>query len=104
MMLRYFAHAGELHETMSQSAIHTLFSKWYLALFFLAVLLMSIGKVTYIISRKSLPAVYVVIMFTLLVVGLLGYRLSSILSVVAISAGFAMSLMQMIAGILEEKR
>lgn len=103
MFYRSFAHAGEIHETMTQSTIHSLFSKWYVALLFLAIFLLAIGRITYFISRRSFSAVYVVLMVALLVIGLLGYRLSAVLSIVSISGGFAMSLIQMVAGILEDK-
>ena len=95
----FFAHAGEAHDSVSVAATHSLFTRWYvlLPLYILALALISFA--VYRLSRKSVSLTYNVLLSVLLVAGMLGYTRSAVVSVVSLSVGFAMALLQVLIGL-----
>lgn len=94
-----FAHAGEHHETVTQSATHSLFDRWYIALPLFIVLVTFVTVLSYFASRKSKPTTYNVLLTLLFVSGVATYTLSAPISVLALSVGFAMALFQVLIGL-----
>ena len=94
-----FAHAGEAHDTVTTAASHPIFSKWYIALPLFIVLLAVITKLTYIMSRKSKPTTYNVLLATLFIAGVAAYTTSAPISVLSLGLGFAMALFQVLIGL-----
>jgi len=95
----FFAHAGEAHETATAATSHSIFSKWYVALFLYMILLVAIVKVTYFVSRKSKPTTYNVLLATLFIAGVATYTVSAPISVLSLGFGFAMALLQVLVGL-----
>ena len=95
----YFAHVGEAHETVTQAASHSLLGRWYIALALFMFLMAVLTTATYHISRKSKPVTYTVMLFVLFIVGVATYKLSAVVSVIALSLGFAMALLQVLIGL-----
>ena len=94
----FFAHA-EAHETVTATATHSVFSKWYIALPLFIVFLGVVTKLTYIVSRKSKPTTYNVLLATLFIAGVAAYTTSAPISVLSLSLGFAMALFQVLIGL-----
>lgn len=95
----FFAHAGELHQGNYQTTAHLLFGRWYIALLLLGLLLLIVGRLTSIITRGSKSAIFNMVMTTLLIAGMFSYSLSSVISVVSLSVGFALALGQVLLGL-----
>ncbi len=94
----FFAHAGEAHDAVTTAAIYSIFSKWYTALPLFIVFLAVITRVTYWVSRKSKPTTYNVLLATLFIAGVAAYTTSASISVLSLSLGFAMALLQVLIG------
>lgn len=97
MTLRlYFAHAGDLDETVTSGTLHVIFERWYVALGLLLLTLLIVIRLTLLVSRGSKPAAYTAVLVTLFFAGVATYTLSAPVSVVSLSLGFAMALGQVI--------
>ena len=94
-----FAHAGETHETVTAATSHSLFSRWYVALPLYILLLIVITKLAFVLSHKSKPVTYNVLLVTLFVAGVATYTLSAPISVLSLGVGFAMALFQVLIGL-----
>lgn len=95
----FFAHAGEKHETVSAAASHSLLDKWYILLPLYVLSVVAVAYLTYLVSRRSVWVTYNVVLSVLLVAGMIGYTTSAAVSVLSLSVGFAMALLQAIAGL-----
>lgn len=95
----YFAHAGETHETVTAATTHSLFTRWYVLLPLYIVSLCLITLIAYRLSRRSLSFTYNLILAILLVAGMAGYTKSAPVSVLSLSVGFAMALLQVMIGL-----
>lgn len=95
----FFAHAGEVHDSVSTTTTHSLFTRWYVLLPLYILALALISFVVYRLSRKSVSFTYNVLLSVLLVAGMLGYTRSAVVSVVSLSVGFAMALLQVLIGL-----
>jgi hypothetical protein len=93
----YFAHAGEVHDAVVSTM--PWYSKWYLVLPAYVVSVALITYLAYRISRRSVSFGYNVLLSILLVSGMVGYRFSSAVSVLSLSVGFAMALLQVLFGL-----
>ena len=91
MLNLLFAHAGEAHESSSDSLWHYL-GVWYIAVIVFIIGIYIVGTVTYNLSKKSLGATLSIIMAVLLAVGLLSYEKSPVISVLSILCGFIIAL------------
>lgn len=98
-MNMYFAHAGEVHETVTAATSHSLFSRWYVLLPAYVVALCAVGYVAYRLSRRSVSFTYNLLLAILLISGMLGYTHSVPVSVFSLSVGFAMALLQVMIGL-----
>jgi hypothetical protein len=99
MFPKVFAHAGETHETVTAATTHSLFSQWYVILPLYILSLCLIAYVAYRLSRKSLAFTYNLMLAILLIAGMLGYTRSAPVSVISLSVGFAMALLQVMIGL-----
>lgn len=95
----FFAHAGEAHDGVSAAATQSLLARWYVILPLYILVLVLISFVAYRLSRKSVSFTYNVLLSTLLVAGMLGYTRSAVISVLSLSVGFAMALLQVLIGL-----
>lgn len=97
MSLTYFAHDGEVHETTEEAVAHqsqsgiTLPFDLVMGLGTLLIIVIFLLITTYAFKLKF-PTKMLVVMATLLVVGVVGYTIAPITSVVALALGFAMAL------------
>ncbi|CAN5702890.1 hypothetical protein BH23PAT2_BH23PAT2_10210 [soil metagenome] len=98
-----FAHAGEEHVTTADSALHALFGQWYIALPLFIIVLFGIGSMTYILSKKSKPTTFTTVLIALFVIGVLTYTVSALISAIAISLGFLLVLLQVLATLSHPK-
>lgn len=95
-MFNMFAHAGEVHESLSNDYSHSVLGTWYFAIpIFLAFMLLVI-KTTYLLSGKSYAVTYNIMLAALFVSGVLGYKFSPAIAVISISLGFAMALLSVL--------
>ena len=93
----YFAHAGEVHDAVVTTI--PWYNKWY---FVLPAYIVSVALITYLayrISQRSISVGYNVLLTILLACGMVGYKYSSVLSVLSLSVGFAMALLQVLFGL-----
>lgn len=94
-----FAHAGEVDEAVTTITSSSPLSKWYIALPLFIVFLGVITTLTYIVSRKSIPTTYNVLLATLFIAGVAAYTTSAPISVLSISIGFALALLQVLTSL-----
>lgn len=95
----YFAHAGETHDTATTVVSQPIFSRWYIALplFIIAVTLATL--LTYYLSRRSKPVTLTVLLALLFVAGVATYTVSAPVSVLSLSLGFALALLQVLTSL-----
>jgi len=98
-MFMLVAHAGEEHATTSEAISHSFLETWYIALPLFIVLLCIVAAVTYELSKKSKPVTVNAVLVTLFVVGVAMYQKSAVVSVFALSLGFAIALLQVVLGL-----
>lgn len=95
----FFAHAGEAHADTASTLSHMLLGKWYFALpLYIAFLILLIFTV-YRATRKSLPITYLVLLIVLFAAGIGTYTSSPAISILSISVGFGMALLQVLLGL-----
>lgn len=99
MGTQLFAHAGELHSDSYTTTSHLIFGRWYVALALLILLLLIVARLTSLLTRGSKSAVYNVLMFVLLIVGMGTYTRSAVVSIVALTVGFTLALFQVLIGL-----
>lgn len=90
-MITIFAHAGEAHTSTNESLWHYL-SVWYIAVLVFVIGLYIVSSLTYMLTKKSLGKTLLVTLGVLLLSGLFSYEQSPLLSVLSITAGFAIAL------------
>lgn len=95
----FLAHAGETHETAAEAASHSLFDTWYLALLAFAGFAYCFVRLVYFLSGKSKAVTTNATLVMLFAVGVGTYKLSAPISVVALTAGFALALFQVVVGL-----
>jgi hypothetical protein len=95
-MITLFAHAGEVHEGTTEATTHVL-STWYIALPAALAVVFLVGVFTYFLFQKSLSWAFLFVNLSLFGLGVYGYNNSTIVSVVCLSLGFAMSLLGVLA-------
>lgn len=97
-----FAHAGETHDTSAAVSTPSILSTWYVALplFIMAVVLVTV--LTYYASRKSKPVTYSVLLGLLFIAGVATYTVSAPVSVLSLSLGFALALLQVLSSLSRE--
>jgi|AntRauTorckE6833_2_1112554.scaffolds.fasta_scaffold01632_2 CHASE2 domain-containing sensor protein len=98
-----FAHVGEEHATTADSAMHALFGQWYIALPLFILVLFAVGSMTYVLSKRSKPATFTTVLIALFVIGVLTYTVSALISAIAISLGFLLVLVQVLATLSHPK-
>lgn len=97
MSLNYFAHDGEVHETTQEATAHeaqtgvTVPFDVIAGVSTLIVITLFLLITTYAFKLKF-PTKMLVVMATLLVVGVVGYTIAPVTSVIALAIGFALAL------------
>lgn len=99
MNLELFAHAGEEHETTTNSLWHLLSSEWYYLLPTVIIFSLMIIMLTYQLSNKSLGTTAVTTEIVLFVGGILTFNTLPYYSIASITIGFALSLFLVINGL-----
>ena len=75
-------------------------NEWYVVLPAYVAGLLLIGAITYFLAKKSWSAVYFVWLSVFLLVGLIGYSMSPVISVFSITAGFILAFITIFGGAL----
>lgn len=99
MGIQLFAHAGEMHTDSYTTTSHLIFDRWYVALALLILLLLIVARLTSLLTKGSKRAIYNVLMFVLLVVGMGTYTKSAVISIVALTIGFTLALFQVLVAL-----
>lgn len=99
MVMLFFAHAGEVHESTAEAVSHGLLDDWYVALPVFIAAVLAVGTTTYFLTRKSKAATLNVLLAACLLAGIVTYTTSAIISVLSLSLGFGMALFQVIVGL-----
>lgn len=86
VMLDLLAHAGETHESSSESTSHLLES-WYVALPLFLLAVAGIATIVYVLSKRSLAATYLAVVAIFLVSGIFLYDKSAVISVMSLTIG-----------------
>lgn len=94
-----FAHVGEDHEATTVAASHFLLDTWYLLLPLYILSVAAIAYLAFLVSGRSFSVTYNVVLAILLISGMIGYTTSVVIGVFSLSVGFAMALLQAIAGL-----
>lgn len=92
-----FAHAGEVHETIQDSSRHLLSSPYMnvpLFILFIIGLYFLLAKL-----KVKLPNILNIQLAILLIVGVVGYTYTPILSIVSISGGITLALFLVLSGL-----
>lgn len=94
-----FAHAGETQDIAAAVSTPSILTKWYIALplFIMAVTLVT--RLTYYVSRKSKPLTFSVLLGLLFIAGVATYTVSAPVSVLSLSLGFALALLQVLSSL-----
>lgn len=95
----YFAHAGEAHDSTTTIAIQPIFSRWYIALPLFIIVITLATLLTYYLSRRSKSVTLTVLLALLFVAGVATYTVSAPVSVLSLSLGFTLALLQVLAGL-----
>ena len=98
-MLKLFAHAGEVHETATEAASHTVLTSWYIALPMFVIFMFGLASIVYLLSHKSKATTANVVLAALFIVGVGLYKASPVVSMLAISVGFALALLHVMLGL-----
>ncbi len=95
-MFTSLAHAGETHSSLVTEASHTLLNDWYFAL---PLLFATVGVMAWAMYRLSgsQAAATLTASGCLLLVGIVLYSQSPVVSVVALTVGFCIILLQVIS-------
>lgn len=98
----YFAHAGETHDSVTTVVSQPIFSKWYVALPLFIVAVTLVTLLAYYLSRKSKPVTFSVFVALLFIAGVATYTISAPVSVISLSLGFALALLQVLTSFSKE--
>lgn len=104
-MIEFLAHEGHEHEAeIVQNWLQTfLDNAWYVVLPVYIAVLALIGVAAYFIFKKSMAAVYFALLLVFLIVGLVGYSYSPVISIISIAGGFALAFLTIFGGTLTKK-
>ena len=89
-----FAHANEVHD--STIVAQPVLRIWYVALLVFVLAITLVTLTIYFVSRKSKSVTYGALLALLFVVGVATYTISAPVSVLSLSLGFALSLLQVL--------
>ncbi|MCA9324541.1 hypothetical protein KC959_03490 [Candidatus Saccharibacteria bacterium] len=98
-MLSIFAHAGENHEAVTTAVSHSLLDTWYISLLLFIVAISLATYLVYLVSNRSFSVTYNALLAMFFISGVLGYTMSPPISVLSLSIGFAMALLQVLTGL-----
>lgn len=104
MVMLFFAHSGEVHESTAGAVSHGLLDNWYVALLVFIAAVLVVGTTTYFLARKSKATTLNVLLVTCLLAGIVTYTTSAIISVLSLSLGFGMALFQVIIGLSSDHK
>ena len=101
-MLPYYlmAHAGEQHNTQTETTMHFL-QEWFIAVPLLLVVVAALAFIVYFISRRSKPITFLSVTGILLVIGVGTYTFSPSMSVVSLSTGLGLLLVVVLASLMK---
>lgn len=94
-----FAHAGEVHDTVTQVTARSLLSKWYIALTLFVILVVIVGTAAYFVSRKSIAFTLNTVLATFFIAGVATYTVSAPVSILSLGLGFALALLQVLTSL-----
>lgn len=97
--IELIAHAGEAHETSTETLTHSILNEWWAALSIYIAILIILVTVTYFATKKSTTAAFSMLLSALLVGGIAMYSISPIVSIFALTTGFTVALGSVFLGI-----
>ncbi len=96
LMLTYFAHGGEVHNTALEASAHSL--AWYLQLLLLILGIIGFSGSIWFVTRRS-DLTVLLTAFTLLVAGFTLFKISPVVSVISITVGLIATLLVTLFGL-----
>lgn len=85
-----FAHAGEDHDTVIDTAAHSA-PEWYIAIPLFLIVIALVANFIWTITKKNLGTTILVTAIILLMAGFTMYRISPAISVISLTAGFILA-------------
>lgn len=98
-----FAHAGETHSDVLETAAHFV-APWYLAVPAFLIALAIIGYLTWLISGKKIDVVMIVLAIACLISGFTLFNVSAAVSVIAITGGLMLAMFLTLGSLISPKK
>src|SRR5687768_13732395 len=98
----FYAHAD--YSSAAQVVLHNILGAWYVVVPLFVICMLGIAAITYFLSRRSKPVTFTIMLTVFFVVGVATYGVAPYVSILALTMGFALVLLQALTMLRSNQR